>query len=108
MGGDERDGAERGQRNDDVRQLREALEEEDTGWSGAGVYVRVYGAERSDGKSADGDVGDGECGAVEAHDAGRVRAGDAGRERKRAHDESAGIAGGHGVRTLRVLAVGEG
>ena len=46
-------------------------------------------------------------GAVEANDAGRVRAGDAGGERERAFDESGDLAGGYGVRAVRVFAAGE-
>ena len=72
-------------------------------------YTYAYvGLERGGGEPADGDVGDGDDGALEADDAGRVRAGDAGGERQRADDECGGIAGGYAVRAVRVLAIGEG
>ena len=52
-------------------------------------------------QSPDGNVGV----AVEADDAGRVRAGDAGGDGARFDD---GDPGGHAIRAVRVLAVGEG
>ena len=81
VGGDERDGAERGERDDDVRRVRAAAEDEDSRRGGDGTYT--YAAMATTANTADGDVGDGDDGAVEEDDAGRVRAGDAGGERER-------------------------
>ena len=52
-GGDDRDGAERGQRDDDLRQLRAAAEDQDSGRGADELHVHVQS--RGDGEHADGD-----------------------------------------------------
>src|SRR6185369_16391131 len=82
--------------------------DEDPGWRGDQLHVRLLPGDERGGRAADGDVGERNGGAMEANVTGRLRAGGARGERKRGGDECGGVAGGHGVRPVRLFAVGEG
>src|SRR4051794_16860972 len=74
VGGHEFDGAQRGERDDDVRLPGAAANDEDPGWRSDELYVRLVSGDGRGGGAADGDVGHRNVGAMEANVTGRLRA----------------------------------